>query len=662
MANAPKTDVTGRFTSSFSQVGRPFQASAVVRNNIGEAAGNLLDSVLRAGAVIREQNEKETPADRLKKNELERQANEKVALTAAAYRYKPDEFLQASQKDKTEFMKNVEDRYYDWANVMFEQKMTNYHGTVEANKITLDRTKEFVSFQEKSQEYYDGAMNAAQHGDMAGFAALSAKWSENENFMLENGFLTGEQKARRAKEYADDGVITNLTFGAKKHFGDMGSLNSFLDNIEKSNTYSVNQKKSAKNAILSEYSNWQTRNKIAAANSIKEADFAIAAYGAGIEPKDFDIDKTFRDLSNAGLNDKAAQLQEAYDFRKETKNFAKLEPAQMNAVIEDLKKNAGSAEDLKKIKVYASLAQTAQKELQTDPLAYGIQYGVVDDDGVDITKPETLKKRMNNAVFLQQKYNLSEAPVLTKGEASALGTAISKADSDQKAVILGAIAQGFGDSANLVYEKVAADNPEFAVAGKIFNNNPTVAASIIQGKAIKDNESGFAPQDNLNLHNALGKLDSVLINFDTEDVAAVKAAVVARATYLNKKNNIYKNANAATDSTVSRKTMEQAVQDVLGVEITTMRPLDNWFSGSYTTALPEGTSKDEFVNWVSHLTDQEIGKVYSSSGEHLLSPEKIRKEGKFIYNDNNTYTVLIGDNMVLNADGTPLVLTYGGKK
>ena len=178
------------------------------------------------------------------------------------------------------------------------------------------------------------------------------------------------------------------------------------------------------------------------------------------------------------------------------------------------------------------------------------------------------------------------------------------------------------------------------------------------GMDIAANEKGFAPTQNVNLQNAFGRLDQALSNFAPEDIGAVKKAIVANMTYINKKNNLFASGDVIdSDKTLSA---DEAIENVLGGKIIKMSVGDGWFGGSYYTVLPANTDKSDFEDWFFNLKDSDVGEVYVN-GQRIRA-ESIANDGTLNYDDNNRYTVTIDGDFVRHADGTPLILTYGGKQ
>lgn len=654
----PKADVTGRFTGSYSNLGRNFQAQGQVYDGVGRAAENLFASLTNAAHVYVREKSKETPEDRLFKLEKEREINSSIASDAAIFRYKPAEFLDKSQESKAKFLAEIPEDKWEWANQAYEENITKYHSVVDNNRLVLNRQKQSAAFTAQSEEYRNKALTAAANGDAAGLAEYTVKWQENEEYMLNNGFMTGEARTRRQTDFGDTAVIQQNLAGAKRLFGNDQQLNSFLQNIDKSKVYSTEQKKSIKNNILSEYNSWHALNKVQSADTIKNADFGIKAYTMGIEPQDFDFDKTVSSLRAAGQNEKASQLENAYSIRNEISSFAKLSTAQMSTELQEIKKNAKSEEDLSRIKILEKLTIEAEKEIGEDPLAFAERHGVISEEPLDITKTSSFTKRMQNAAFLQQKYGLDYMPVVKKAEAEALKKVINNMGPEEKAATLAQLNNIFGENANQIFDKVSPDNPEFAVAGKIFNRNPQIATNIIAGTNIATNEKGFAPTQNTNLQNAFGKLDQALSNFATEDVAKIKKAVVANMTYINKKNNLFADGDAIDSD--KAESAEEAIEQVLGGKIAKMSVGNGWFGDRYYTVLPQNTDRDDFEDWFSNLKDSDIQESYVDG--KLVKAQSIINAGTLNYDDNNRYTVTINGELVRHSDGTPLFLQYEAKK
>lgn len=655
---APKANVTGKFTGSYSSIGRNFQAQGQVYNGIGRATENLFNSMLQAADTYIKEKSKETPEERLFKLQKEREINSKIAEDGAIFRYDPDGFLSQGQKSKADFLKDIPEEQWNWANETFERSLTRYHSVITNNQTMLNRQKQLAAFNQAGEEYKNQAMAAAANGDLKTFAEASVKWRENEEYMFNNGFLDGNVKVRRAKEFTNIGVIQQNLFAAKQLFGNDERLSDFIKNIDNSKNYTPEQKHSIKNSILSEYNSWHALNKVQAADTIKAADFGIQAFAMGIEPAGFDFDKTLSSLKASRQNEKAAQLESAFNIKEEMRSFSQLSIGQMNEELKRLKKTATDKEDLSRIKVLGQLAATAEKEIGEDPLAFAEKHGVIQENPLDLTKPESFNNRLKNAAFLQQKYQLDYMPVVKKSEAEDIKKTIANMGAEEKAGTLALLNNAFGENANQIFETVSPDNPEFAVAGKIFQRNPQTAINIIAGTEIAANEKGFAPTQNIALHNAFGKLDQALSNFSPEDVGKIKKAVVAQMTYLNKKNNLFADGDAIDiDKT---QTADEAIENILGGKIVRMSVGDKWFGDRYYTVLPENTDQSDFEEWFKNIKDDDIKEAFVD-GKRIRA-QSIFNTGTLNYDENNRYTVTVNGELVRHADGTPLYLKYEAQK
>lgn len=655
---APKANVTGKFTGSYASIGRNFRAQGQVYNGIGRATENLFNSMLQAADTYIKEKSKETPEERLFKLEKEREINSLVATDGATFRYDPDGFSEQSQKSKANFLEDIPEDQWDWANETYEKTINRYHSVVTSNKTMLNRQKQLEAFNKAGEEYKNQALTAAANGDLKTFAEASVKWRENEEYMFNNGFLDGNVKVRRAKEFTNIGVLQQNLFAAKQLFGNDEQLSAFIKNVDSSKNYTPEQKHSIKNTILSEYNSWHALNKVQAADTIKAADFGIQAYSMGIEPAGFDFDKTLANLKASGQNEKAAQLESAFNIKEEMRSFSQLSVGQMNEELKRLKKTASDKEDLSRIKILSQLAVTAEKDISDDPLDYAERHGIIQNDELDLTKPEKFSNRLKNAAFLQQKYQLDYMPIVKKSETEALKKAISNMGTEEKAGTLALLNNAFGENANQIFETVSPDNPEFAVAGKIFQRDPQTAINIIAGTEIAANEKGFAPTQNIALHNAFGRLDQALSNFSPEDVGKIKKAVVANMTYLNKKNNLFADGDAIDiDKT---ETADEAIENVLGGKIVRMSVGDKWFGDRYYTVLPGNTDQNDFEEWFKNLKDEDIKEAFVD-GKRIRA-QSIFNTGILNYDDNNRYTVTVNGELIRHADGTPLYLKYEAKK
>lgn len=653
-------DVTGKFGASFSSLGRDFQASGRIYSNVGDAAMNLIKTLGNAAEFYKQERSKETPEEREFKIKTERDIDATIATHAAAHRYKPDDFLDYTTKQKDKFLENIPEEHYDWASEIYEKRINGYYSTINNNKLLLDRQTQLSNFMQTSNDLRDKAMIAASNGDMLGAAEYTVKWRENEEFMFKNGFMDGVKKETRDKDFTDDTLIQQHIFAAKQSFGNDEQLNQLLEKVEKSNNYTPEQKHSIKQNILSEHNSWQATNKIKSAELYKTADFGIEAYAMGIEPQGFDFNDTYSQLKAAGNNEKAEALQQAYFGRKEMTSFAKLSPLQMSEEINDLKKTAKDENDLKRIKNFERLAENANKQIEADPLAYAIQHGVVADNGLDMSKPETFAVRKQNAAFLKEKYGLADAPVITKAEAKGFQQALQTMDNESKAALLSNINQGFGEQAGQIFASIAPESPEFAVAGKVFARDPQTAAAILGGLEIAANEKGFKPSSNTELYNKLGQLDSALSNFAPEDVGAIKKAVIANMTFMNKKKSIFMDGKAIDSDKVN--TAEEAIEQVLGGKLTKLSydSPTSWWDEDYYTVLPQNADNSDFEDWIDGFKNKNIKGVYC--GDTVASGDDISVKGRFNFDGDDYYTVTINGDYLRHANGDIFRIKYGEYK
>ena len=656
MNNKKGVDVTGKFGTTFSSLGRDFQAGGRIYSNVGDAALNLIKSLGNAAQVYRQERAKETPEERQFKIKTEREIDATIATHAASYRYKPQEFLEYTTNHKEEFLKNIPEEHYDWANEIYEKRINGYYSTVNSNKLMLDRQTQLNGFMEVSDELRNKAMIAASNGDMTGAAEYTVKWQENEEFMFNNGFMDGAKKHAREKDFTDDTIIQQHLFAAKQQFGNTEQLNALLQKVDKSSNYTPEQKHSIKQTILSEHSSWQALNKVKSAEIIKTADFGIEAYAMGIEPQGFDFNDTYSQLKATGNVEKAEALQQAYYSRKEMTSFAKLSPGQMTEEIQNLKKSASDENDLKRIKNLERLAEVANKQIEADPLNFAIQHGVVADNGLDLTKPETFAVRKQNAAFIQEKYGLADAPVITKAEEKMLSEAIARNNPQENAALVGTIYNGFGDSAGHVFRSVSSLSPEFAHAASVFSNNPAAAIEILEGMDIVKNEPIFLPSSEADFDASFYKQmgNSMFADMTPEWISGLKKTVKSSFATHNKRNN---DTSRTINEDYLKTAFNSVVGDVVDMEIDVKGSL---MDNEYKVPAPLGVSSKQFTDWYLALTDKDIPEAVTLTGLDV-SMKRIQERGTLHYAGNGFYRVRINGELIYTTDGKPLVLQYKGE-
>ena len=653
MVNTIKTDISTQ--TSFSGIGSRFQATNTLRQSgIGEAMRRALYAATQAANVYNEKKEN-SPEEKEYWIKQERLIDETFAINGKNNQTNPEAFKVQAAKDKEKLIKEIPEEKQEKFSLLYETKMNGYNHTIAVNRVNLDYNRQLETFISESDNLRTKAFNATINGDSAGYDEAVKKWQENEEYMYQHGFISIEKKINRLKDFTDGALVQQNLGNARKLFGNPEQLNDYLKKIDNSSSYSPEQKQSIKNSIVSDFNTWQATNKAAGKEFSETADFGIKAYSMGIEPNGFDVDNTLERLREFGLNDKAEQLQNAYNLRQEMNSFSKLSIGQMNEEIGNLRKSAKTEQDLARIKALENLSEQAAKDIDSDPLAYATEHGVVEPISLNLDEPETIAKRRQNGAMLKEKYGLDYTPIATKTEINNLSKALKSANAETKTAIVGTLNQNFGSDAEQIFQKISAENPELAVAAKIYQRNPQISQNIIAGMDISANEKQFVPSNDMALYNAMGKVDQALSNIDSEDIAKVKAAIKANMAFKNKQNNLFLNGNTLNEDKI--KYAQEAIEEVLGGKIATQS--GNWWSGYSYILLPENVSEDDFEDWRDNLTDKDIGDVYLD--DKKVSAKTIRQEGFFAYDDNGKYTVSLNGNYLRRANGEIFILEYRGR-
>ena len=641
----PKFDPTGKFTVSYTGLGRGMEADGRVYNNVGRAVENAFNTFAREANTYVSEKSKETPAQRLFKNKKEREIEKRIAEDAAIFRYKPEEFLDKVAQTKEKWLEEIPDDQYEWANLAFEERVNNFHRTILNNKIQLEHQQQLEDFTAQSDEYRTKALAAASAGDMLTFSQNAVKWRENEDFMFKNGFLNGDRKALRQKDFTENAIIQQNIAGAKLVFASPDKLNGFLTNIDKSESYSPELKHSIKQNILSEYNNWSAFNKVKNNEIIDRADFGIKAYGMGVEPAGFDINQTLQSLRASGLNDKADQLMNAYNLRQDMSSFATLAPYQMDEELNGLRKSAKSESDLDRIKALSNLAATAKKEIDADPIAYAAAHGLIEDDGLNLTKPETFATRQKNAAFIKEKYALPEITLTTKGEREAFKAVLNDADSAAKIVILSTMKQSLGDNYGRFLHEIEPKAPEFAHAGAVFERSPKAASMVLDGLDVMKSQPEIAPNAK---------------DFDNKYSTAFKGMFAYKSPEWEKglKNSI--KAYIAADNRQKGRNSSSAFSDSFDEAVETLVGQKVRINGVPTVA-PADVEPADFRKWFKGLDDKAFDKAVYENG-NTVTAALAKSSGNLHYMADGIYLLSVDGEIVFDEEDKPFTLKYGEAK
>lgn len=634
-------DPTGKFTNSYASVGRNFQADARIYTGPARAADRLFESLANATQRYVQEKSQETPEQRLFKLEKEREINQKIAEDAAIFRYKPQEFVEKSQQSKAEFLAQIPEDQWNWANMAYEEQINKYHSAITANQIALNKQKQTLAFEEQGLEFRNKALTAAANGDAAGLAEYSVKWQENEDYLFNNGFISTEAKIRRAKDFATAAVVQQNLSGAKQIFGDDQKLSSYIQNIENSSTYTPEQKKSIKNTILSEYNSWHALNKVKAADYVQTADFGIKAYAMGIEPQEFDFDKTLANLKASGQLEKAKQLENAYAIKEETESFSKLSLNQMATELEKLKNEVSSEEDINRYKILSQIATAAEKEISDDPLFYAEKHGVIENQPLDITNQASINKRIKNAAFVQEKYGIAQVPLLKKQEKESIVAGIEAADAPQKSVMLATLKNNLNQHYGQFMREIAPQTPEFAHAGALFETNPQTSIMILNGLDVVKNQPNLAPNNK---------------NFDEQYKKTFENMFSYKSPEWEKgfKNSL--RAYIAADNRNKGKNNQDSIADAFDEAVAHIAGEVVYINGEKTLA-PVGVEAKELRKWWRNLTDDNFKNVVNEQG-NSISADKVKDDANLFYMADGVYLLTIDGNVLFDANDMPFTLRF----
>lgn len=642
----------GKFGSSYQQLGRDIQAHG---HRIGlNGLGPVLEAAAHGAEIIRKTVTEDTPGDRVWKIEKESLIDSETAKLAVQYKADPNKFTEEVEKLQAKLADDVTAKHNDWFAETFNKKKAGYLHTLEINAAEVERGREFEKLHNYGEELRAKAMHYASQGNQQAYNDYLAKWQENTNFMYDNQFITPQQKVYMADNFIQEGLVQLNTGFAKKSFGDVNKLNAILKKIDNTSTYTPEQKTSIKNNIKAEYNTWLATQKVANKELSDNADFGIKAYNAGIEPEGFDVAEMVNSLIAKGLNTKAVELKKAYDDRQMYKTFSGMNLVQMQETLREAKNSVKNKDDLARIKNLQSIFDNAEKNIKDDALTFAIDHGVIKDQGLDFNNPESVANRLNNAKVLKEKYNLKDAPVMTKAETSFYNQIISNGNPATKVKILNAFKNTLDDdSFKTVIRQITPKNPEFAHAASLVNNNETAALHIIEGTEIIKSNPEFKLKSDDEFNEAFyNKIDiNTFGEQSPEWVAGLKDTIKALIASKNKEKG---KADREFDNDIFNEAFKEVVGDIATIDID---GTGYFWDKTFKVPTPKNVSAADFEYWYKDIKDGDLDGAYTASGL-IVNSYALHEYGSLRIVGDNQYRVYYNNQPVFNEKGEPFILSY----
>ncbi|YP_053018.1 hypothetical protein VP5_gp16 [Vibrio phage VP5] len=198
---------------------------------------------------------------------------------------------------------------------------------------------------------------------------------------------------------------------------------------------------------------------------------------------------------------RTAFFSEAATYSPDLVQFKSKPLQEQEAVIREMRNSAVSGSDYHKLDIYTKNHENAKSMLNSDPLMYGAQTGIIDLQPFDFADPAaSLVKRQNDVASMKSQYGDSMVPAFfTKQEAMEFSRVVQDAPVKDQMRMLSIInGQLSKDNANAVRSQLMGNGGGvLAVASDALDSNqPYVAEKILMGRnALKEVPEAFKSWD-----------------------------------------------------------------------------------------------------------------------------------------------------------------------
>ena len=394
---------------------------------------------------------------------------------------------------------------------------------------------------------------------------------------------------------------------------------------------------------LNRLKNTQTQaNANATAKNKRVFEGVLLTYSQGGNPtaEDADIAQSYANSTNNTT---------ALDDAKQVGNFLTLPKVEQNNILERLEGKGGTnVVLLNKLK---GAQQSLEKNLVDDPMGVALQQGVVTLEGFDsesfnVLNPSAseLEQLQEFAGIASQHYfgSSTDFPILTKQQSDLL---VKFFDSDEATATEKAIlARNYGkisgvwrlfDKQKGVYGQAAAhENPD--VTEKIFVGlerlkRPEYKVLGADRSDARDKFYNYVGEDTINDDDAYAMIDAAFAHFA---------------------GNISQNEKYSDDK------FEESIVSVVGA-VDDVR--------GFKTLLPTNVDADDFEAYFDEMTEEEYRKFAGNKPDDQIQKdlELIKEDGYFfgffgeptrIQAVPNGYNIVIGNGVITNAEGEPLIM------
>jgi hypothetical protein len=394
---------------------------------------------------------------------------------------------------------------------------------------------------------------------------------------------------------------------------------------------------------------------------------SIEAMRQGFAPQQEQAQQTTADLrwlQQTGALDptdlvQAAQLAHDYDtaaaIQSQVHAFRRMPPQQQGQTLNQLRaaltRDGASAEETQ---LYSALQQTHTQvaaQLDKDPRGYLQGEAMIEDQPLDFSSAENLAKSVatrTNGADVGQHLTGEPTPLLTADEADQFATLYQQGQIEEKAGLLGILAQGDTEQIDATLKQLDAKGyKDMALLGSMVRDGRgQLAREIMLGQQVRGSQKQINPKTGdgyqADIDDAIG---SALIDWPEQRATYTEAA-------LSKYAELKASSGDASD-VYQPRLMQQAIKQVMPTaEVNGRRVL-----------IPSQATEDSFRGWFKGLTDADFTQVAGAPVEGMAS--LVQRRGRLAELGQGRYGVAISsaaddqEKILLNHQGEPFVLEYG---
>jgi hypothetical protein len=345
-----------------------------------------------------------------------------------------------------------------------------------------------------------------------------------------------------------------------------------------------------------------------------------------------------------------ADFYEAYGARDKISEFKKISPLQQEAVINRLRSDDMSSDEIELVRRFEKLHESTIRQLESDSITYA-------EDNLSMNvQPFNFQNIAGSLANRQVIYDATLAHTgiasgyLRPQEASMFAAQYNMAGTDQKLFMAQQVNDGLGVNAPFFWEQLKMNNVgAIAVAGQIYAEQTPASADV--ARTIIDGNFKRAEGDY--------ELINEASDFDGQINSVLSTSYGFNAVERKYRVDAIKDAYASLDTSNSGKydpdLLDQAIDMVTGGVYQ--------INGVTITAPAPGVTENDMEKWVKNLPPAFID---SQGGSSRMSSEEISKQLRdgylqLIPESSNSYRVQIAGTPTFlpNGEGTsPLVITY----